>query len=796
MTAVSPLKPEDLRRTCDPTVFSFATTADLPPLNAVIGQQRAVKSIAFGLNLAGPGYHIFATGPEATGKTTIVGDLVRRHARRRPVPDDWGLVHNFADPHRPVVLRLPTGKGAALAEAMDRFLEDLRQRLPRVVHTRAYQQRRAAIEKEYREKTEALLKEIERKAAGLGLGISRTSEGVLPVVLVDGAPMDQQQFQSLPEAQRDRIQHSVRQVHQAIDAADRKADRAGQKMSAALERLRTETVCKLVRERIQPLQTAFSKLAPAAGFLEAAKADLCRHLEPFIDPETSAEEDVEVPDADFFRRYRVNLLADRRTLTGAPVVFEPNPAYANIFGRIERRRTEGAVETDHLLVQGGALLEANGGYLILEIESVLAAESVWETLKRTLADGRLFIEDIGAAGLGTSVLRPGAIDLDVKVILLGGWEPFFLLQNYDARFNKLFRVRADFDDEVARTAASVRQYARFVSRVCREETLKPFTAAAVAAVVEYGQVLTGDQRKLSLQLGLIVGLLKEADYWARQDRSAAVEAAHVDRAIDQHRFRHNLSEEKIHQAYLDGTILIDVDGAVIGQVNALAVYEIGELAFGRPTRITAEVYAGEAGVLNVEREADLSGSSHDKGVMILSGWLGRTFARQHPLNLAISITFEQSYSDIDGDSASSSELYAVLSSLSQVPIRQGIAATGSVNQKGQIQAIGGVNEKIEGYFEVCRSKELTGAQGVIIPRANVANLMLNTEVVEAVRRGQFHVWAVETVDQGVEILTGMPAGRPDGDGAYPRGTLYGRVQENLAALRRIASASAQPADSG
>ncbi|MEE4607486.1 MAG: AAA family ATPase [Desulfobacteraceae bacterium] len=789
MAAVRPLKPEALRRTCNPKSFSFATTDELPPLNNVIGQQRAVKSISFGLNLAGPGYHIFATGPEAAGKTTIVGDLVRRNARRRPVPDDWCLVHNFADPHRPVVLRLPAGKGAALAEAMDRFLDDLRQRLPRTVNTRSYQQRRAAIEKEYQQKTEALLEDIERKAAALGLGISRTNEGILPVVLADGAPMAQQQFKTLPKAQRDQIQRSVQQVRQAIAAADRKADRAGQKMSTALEHLRTETVCKLVSERIKPLQAAFAKLAPADGFVEAAKADLCRHLEPFIDPETSAEEVAEAPDAEFFRRYRVNLLADRRSLAGAPVVFEPNPTHANIFGRIERRRTEGAVETDHLLVQGGAMLEANGGYLILEIESVLAADSVWETLKRTLANGRLVIEDDGAAGLGASALRPAPIDLEVKVVLLGGWEPFYLLQNYDSRFNKLFRVRADFDDEVVRSAASVRQYARFVSRVCREESLRPFSAAAVAAVVEYGQRLTGDQRKLSLRLGFIVGLLKEADYWARQDRTATVEAAHVGRAVAQHRFRHNLSEEKIHQAYLDGTIIIDVDGAVIGQVNALAVYQIGELAFGRPTRITAEVYAGEAGVLNVEREADLSGSSHDKGVMILSGWLGRTFARRHPLNLSISITFEQSYSGIDGDSASSSELYAVLSSLAQVPIRQGIAATGSVNQKGQIQAIGGVNEKIEGYFEVCRSKGLTGAQGVIIPRANVANLMLNTEVNEAVRQNQFHVWAVETVEQGIEILTGMPAGRPEAEGAYSAGTLYHEVQENLAALRRTAGAS-------
>ncbi len=780
MARIRPLKPESLRRVCDPKSFSFSTTDEILPLNSVIGQRRAVESIAFGLNLSGPGYHIFVTGPEATGKTTLVRDLVQRHARRRPVPDDWCLVHNFADPHRPVVLCLPPGQGASLAEAMDRFIDDLRLRLARVANTRAYQQRRARIEREYQEKTEKLLEEIERKAAALGLGVSRTNDGVVPVVLVDGAPVDRQQYQTLPKAVRDRIQRHLKQVHRAIAEADRKADRAGQAMAAALERLRTDTVDKLLEERLAPMRAAHGRPQAVAHFLDAAAADLRRHLERFVDPEDEGD----AADPEFFRRYQVNLLADRRSLSGAPVVFEPNPTHANVFGRIERRRIEGAVETDHTLVQAGALLEANGGYLILEVDSVLTADLVWDTLKRALANRSLIIEDTGAAGGGPSALRPAPIDLDVKVILIGGWEPFELLQNYDQRFNKLFRVRADFDDQVARTAASVGQYARFVARVCRELQIKPFSAAAVAAVVEYGQVLTEDQRKLSLRLGVIGALIRETDYWARRDRAAVVEAVHVQRAIEAHRFRNNLSEERIHEEYLDGTILIDVDDAVVGQVNALAVYQIGELAFGRPTRITAEVYAGEAGVLNVEREADLSGSSHDKGVMIISGWLGRTFARRRPLNLSISITFEQSYSGIDGDSASSTELYAVLSSLAEVPIFQGIAATGSVNQKGQIQAIGGVNEKIEGYFEVCRSKGLTGTQGVIIPRANVANLMLNAEVVEAVRRGAFHVWAVETVEQGIELLTGVPAGRPDSEGGYPPATLYGRVQKNLEILSR------------
>ena len=793
MKPVRSLRPEQLRRTCDPEKLKFATTDDISPLKAVIGQQRAVEAIAFGLNVAGPGYHIFVTGLEGTGKTTIVRELVAQHAARRPAADDWCLVHNFADPFRPRVLRLEAGGGAALAEAMERFINDLRQRLPRALAGKGYQQRRAAIEKEFQQKAKRLMEAIEGKAAGLGLGVNRTSEGLIPIVLVDGQPIDRQHFQALPKAEKDRIQNGLQKIRKAIAQADRSASHAGAEMAGALERMRRSTVERLVSESLAPLREAYGKNGTVGDFLDAAAADIGRHLEGFLE-ELGSEEapDAQIEDEDFLRRYRVNVLADRRGSQGAPVVFEPNPTYANIFGRIERRTAEGTVSTDHTLVQAGALVQANGGYLILDVESVLTVDLVWEALKRALANRTLAIEDLGAAGGGPSALRPGPIELDVKVILLGGWEPFTLLQNYDVKFNKLFRVRADFDYEVARSAARVRQYARFVARVCRESDLRPFTAAAVAAVVEYGQVLTADQRKLSLRFGPIVGLLKEADYWARQDRARTVDAVHVRKSIAKQRFRHNLSEEKVHESYLDGTILIDVQGEVVGQVNALAVYQLGELSFGRPTRITAEVFAGEAGVLNVEREANLSGSSHDKGVLIITGWLGRTFARRRPLNLSISITFEQSYAGVDGDSASSTELYAVLSSLAEVPIRQGIAATGSVNQKGQIQAIGGVNEKIEGYFEVCRSKGLSGTQGVIIPRANLANLMLNGDVTAAVAEGGFHIWAVETVEAGIQILTGMAAGRPDAEGHYPAGTLYYRVQQNLAVFAGSAEGAAPP----
>jgi lon-related putative ATP-dependent protease len=451
-----------------------------------------------------------------------------------------------------------------------------------------------------------------------------------------------------------------------------------------------------------------------------------------------------------------------------------------VFGRIEKRAYMGTVNTDFTLVQAGALLNASGGYLIMEIESLLMHPYVWEALKRALQAESLSIEDVAEEStFGTTSLRPAPIPLEAKVLLLGSYEAFEWLQNFDTKFNKIFKVRADFDQEVAHTPESVQLYARFIARVCREEHLLPFNPRGVAAIVEFGEKYVSDQNKLSIRFGPLLGVLKEADYWARSQKARVITERHVVRAFQEHRFRYSLYEQKVHESYRDGTIMIDVDDAVVGQINGLAVYQIGEYSFGRPVRITAETFMGKPGVINIEREADLSGRTHDKGVLILSGYLGRVFAQHHPLSLTTSITFEQSYDEIDGDSASASELYAILSSLSGIPIRQGIAATGSVNQKGQIQAIGGVNQKIEGFFEVCREKGLTGAQGVIIPFANVQNLMLRRDVIDAVRKKQFHVYRIATVAEGIEVLTGVPAGQADDDGNFPPGTVFGSVQQKL-----------------
>ncbi|MGD8267086.1 MAG: ATP-binding protein, partial [Desulfobacterales bacterium] len=590
--------------------------------------------------------------------------------------------------------------------------------------------------------------------------------------------------ENLPAEEQNRIKENIRSFQAEIETTETRTNQLAQDHQVQLEKLMQEVALFLIRSRMNMLRQPFEGWKAIQAYLDAVQADMLENIQFFM---PSREEGAGNADDSSnhlggfsFTRYSVNVLADRRQVQGAPVIFEPNPTYQNVFGQIEKRAYLGALKTDFTMVQAGSLLRANGGYLLMEIEAVMMNTMVWEALKRALQTKLLCIEDMASEmGYGVSSQRPEPIPLDVKVILLGGYSIFEKLQNFDSKFDKIFKVRADFDNEVDLSPETIGLYARFLARVAREEKLLPFTPEGVAAMVEYGQRFAADQQKLSLRFGPIVGVLKEADFWARQMEAAAVTDEHIQKALQKRRFRYNLYEEKMSAAFEDESVLLDVTGAMIGQVNALAVYQMGDIAFGRPSRITAETFMGKPGLVSIEREAELSGSTHDKGVLILSGYLGRTFAQHHPLGLSISIAFEQSYGPIDGDSASSTELYAILSSLADLPIRQGIAVTGSVNQKGEIQAIGGVNQKIEGYFDVCRKRELDGQQGVLIPRANVKNLMLKKEVVQAVKQKQFHIYHVAHVTEGIELLTGVAAGRPDADGLFPPDSVYGRIQQKL-----------------
>jgi lon-related putative ATP-dependent protease len=777
------LKVKDLRLICDPEVFKFKNTSEIKPLDTVIGQERAVRAIDFGLNMQDPGYNIFVTGPASTGKSTIIKDLVGKHAKNLPTPLDLCLVNNFKDEFRPRAIAVSPGKAIQFRKKMNRAVEGLKKELPAVFEDETYLKKLAEIKNKHSEKLNKIYDRLQAFAAKKNLHIEQTETDFQTIPMFDGKPMTPEEFNALPDTAKAQIEEDLRAIQAHIEAAAVEIDKKNAALHASIEKLMDAYALSAVKKRLDPLRKEFKANQAIVEHLNTVQEHMVENFNVFI-PADTTEQQPERPalrnTEASFQQYRVNVLVDNESTKGAPVIFETNPTYYNVFGRIEKRAIMGTVSTDFTMVQAGSLLNANGGFLIMEIDSVMMNPYVWEALKRTLRTQCLQIEDIPEeTAFGSTSLKPEPIPLDVKVILLGSYEIFEIIQNEDPRFNKIFKVRADFDSEVDRTPRTIQQYARFIARVCREEKLRPFTPKGVALMVEYGEKYVSNKHKLSIRFGPVLGILKEADYWARKSNARQVTDRHVIKAFNDHRFRHNLYEQKMHESYLDNSILIDVSGAVIGQVNALAVYQIGEFSFGRPARITAETYMGKEGVVNIEREAELSGSTHDKGVLILTGYLGRTFAQQYPLSLSISITFEQSYFGIDGDSASSTELYAILSSLADMPIKQGIAVTGSVNQKGKIQAIGDVNQKVEGFFEVCKEKGLNGQQGVMIPAANKQNLMLRKEVLDAVKQNKFRIYQVSSVEEGIEILTGVPAGKPDKKGIYPEGTVYGAVQKKL-----------------
>ena len=768
---------------CDSSIFTFKNTEEVDPLDEVIGQKRAVHAIDFGLNMKSPGYNIFVTGLEGTGKSTIIKDIVNQYAKTLQSPVDWCMVNNFKDEYHPKAISVPTGKATLFSKTVSKLIDNLKEELPKAFEHESYQQRQSKIQKKYSDQQKEILQKLESAAAEKNIQINRTKAGYQTIPIVKEKPISPEEFLTFPKEKQTEIEERISIVQTDIDSTIREINKINQAMNSQVEKLMEEIALFVVKQRIDIIRDEYKGCEDILTYLDNAQEDILENVKDFI---SSQEQKSPLEGLMFqaakpsFQRYNVNVLVDQKSLKGAPVIFETNPTYHNVFGQIEKRAHMGTIITDFAMVQAGSLLRANGGYLIMEIESILMNQFVWEALKRALQNKLLFIEDLASGlGYGTSSLRPEPIPLEIKVILLGSYHLFHMLQNYDLKFNKIFKVRADFDHEVEKNKDTIQQYARFIARVCKEENLLPLTPKAVAAVVEYGEKYISNKEKLSLKFGAIMGILQEADYWAKKRDAEQVSNRDVVKAFNEYRFRYNLYEEKVHESYVDDTIMIDVEGDVAGQVNALAVFQIGDFMFGRPSRITAETYMGKQGVVNIEREAELSGKTHNKGVLILSGYLGRTFAQNYPLSLSISITFEQSYSGIDGDSASSTELYAIISSLSNIPIHQGIAVTGSVNQKGKIQAIGGVNQKIEGFFDVCKSKGLTGKQGVLIPRANIKNLMLKKDVIDAVKKGEFHIYRVATVEEGIEILTDVPAGTPDKDDNFPQGTVYGKVQAKL-----------------
>jgi len=787
---ITPLAPDQLRAVVDPGQFKFESTAELTPLTEIIGQPRATRAIEFGLEIPSFGYNIYVIGPAGAGKTSVVQQFLQVKAAERPVPDDWCYVNNFADTYRPRALRLPPGFGCRLRDDINVLIRQLRVDLPRVFGGEEYSQQKQSILRAFQEQRETEGKNAEVFARERGFAIMSGPTGLIIAPLVQGKVITPEEYEALDpslkqqfELRQPEVQEQVEKTLISIREIDRQA-------RAAVEKLDREVTASVVDHLIADLQAKYTTLPGVVQYLKAIREDIIQNVSLFLPNESEQQQ----PPGSASRsrspldRYQVNVIVDNCHTQGAPVIVERNPTYANLIGHIEHTAEFGTLTTDFTMIKPGALHRANGGYLVLEAASLFKTPMSWDALKRSLQEKSIKIEEMGAEMrvLTTISLAPEPIPLDVKVIMIGDGGLYYLLHGLDEEFRQLFKVQADFDVEMARTPESIDQYARFIAARCAEEGLRHFTPQAVAKVIEHGSRLVEDQTKLTTRFADIADLVREASYWAAEANHPLVTVDDVCQAIAEKTYRENRIEERIREFIQNGTIRVDIDGAIVGQVNGISVLELADYAFGRPSRITARSYVGKEGVINIDREVKLSGPIHDKGMLILTGFLGGRYAQGHPLSLSATIVFEQAYEEVEGDSASSGELYALLSSLTGLPINQGIAVTGSVDQSGNIQAVGGVTHKIEGFYDVCRVKGLTGQQGVIIPAANVRNLMLREDVVTAVREGRFHIWPVQTIDEGISLLTGVPAGEPDAMGNYPEGTVNWRVANRLAELAELA----------
>jgi lon-related putative ATP-dependent protease len=775
------LRPNQLRRTLDPARLAFASTADVQPLVGTIGQPRALDALEYGLEVGTRGHNVFVAGLSGSGRLTTVLDYLRTLSLARPKPDDWVYVHNFRNPDHPNAIRVRAGRGSELAKEMDDFVDAARREIPRAFESEEYQRRRRDVAAEIGAQREALEEELRKFAAERTLALQMTLTGIASMPLIDGKPITREQFEQLPAGEREAITSATKEVQDRAASYVHQMHELEKEAVRRVEELDKEVTLFATAPLFHELDARHGDQPEIVEYLADVKADVLSHLDDFRAPEESPLPfPLGAPRRDFLR-FQVNVFVDNGSAEGAPIVVEHNPTYYNLLGRVEYRAAFGSMVTDFREIKPGALHRANGGFLVLNLLDVLRHPFSWEALKRALKAAEARIENLAEeySPVPSATLRPEPIPLDTKVVLLGSPLLYQLLYGLDDDFRELFKVKADFATELDWSAEHHRNYAAFISRWVRDNDLRHFDRAAVAKVIEHGARLRENQRKLSARLIEISDLLSEASYWAEQLGHTLVEAADVELAIRKKEFRSSLLEERIQQLIRDGTIVIDTQGEHVGRVNGISILDLGDYSFGRPCRISARVALGRGGIESIEREIELSGPIHSKGFMILSGYLTATYAQEWPLAASATLTFEQSYDEIEGDSASSTELYALLSALSGLPIDQGIAVTGSVDQHGEIQAVGGVTRKVEGFYATCKARGLTGRQGVIVPEANVHNLMLDDEVVEAVRDGRFHVWAVRTIDEGIELLTGRSAGRRRADGTYPEGSVHSLVSERL-----------------
>jgi len=798
------LSPDDLYRNCDESMFDFHTTGDVPSLDGIIGQERALSAIDFGLNLPSLGFNIYVLGESGTGKTSAVRAFISKKAEQEEVPPDWCYVHNFGNPTEPISLSLETGRGESLQKEMAELIASLQVEIPKIFESKIYKKQHGVIMEAFQARQKELFASVEGEAGEKGFQL-RPAMGGFTIVAMgsSGEPLTEEEYNAFDDEAKNRLREKGKQIQEKVDDIKRVLKGDEKRTREKLRELERNAALSVLGQLIEDIRAQYPPNDTLGSYLDAVQEDILEKIDDFKPPtEETAPSPVPImkmpPREPDFSRYAVNVIVNNGGQKGAPCVFESNPTYYNLFGRMEHKVQFGAAFTDFTMIKAGTLHRANGGYLVINATDLFRNLFSYDALKRAIRNCEVKIEDVWEQyrQVPTAMGRPQPIPLDVKVILIGNPEIYYLLHNLDEEYRELFKVKADFDNRMERSEENIRKYAAFIGTKAKGENLYPFDRSGVARVVEYGSRLAEHNEKLSSKFSDISNLLRESHYWAAKEGAPVVSRAHVDKAMEEKVYRHSRIEDRLREVMNEGTLIVETSGETTGQVNGLAVLNTGDYSFGKPSRITATVYAGKGGVLNIERETKLSGKIHEKAVLILSNYLGKMYAARRPISLAASLTFEQLYGMIEGDSATCAELYALLSAISQIPVRQGIAVTGSMDQGGNVQPIGGVNEKIEGFFSLCRLRGLDGSQGVIIPERNVRNLMLRKDVVGAIERGMFRIHAIDHVEEGIEILMGMPPGTPGPDGTFPEGTFHRLIEDRLDVLREASKRDEGKKESG
>mgnify|MGYP001113214079 CR=1 FL=1 len=780
----SELTPDSLKFRLSEKKLKYNTTKDLTPLKEIIGQDRAVRALKFGLNIENDGFNIFVSGYSGTGRMTGVKNFVGELAKSKPIPFDWCYVNNFKNSYEPKAIKLPPGQGKTFKERINNFINSIRTLLPKAFSSKDYAKKKEAVTTNIEAEKNKLLSDLNKRANQGGFILKSTQIGLFLLPTINGKPIDEKQFMTLSQDKKNEIQERKTKINKDLIQTMNKIRDLDRKTSEDIKKLNHDVALYTIGKSVNDIKEKYKNIPEIIEYIEDVKDDILKNLSDFISNK-SKESSLpalfpwmkEVP----FKKYEVNVIIDNSKLKGAPVIIEQNPTYQNLFGRIEKEAQFGVLSTDFTMIRAGSLHNANNGFLVIPVEELFRNIFSWDSLKMSLRDKKIIIEEAGErlGFISTKGLKPEPIPLNVKVILIGLPHHYNILYNFDSDFKKLFKIKADYDLSMDKTNTNIKKYTSFICTLCMKENLNHLKASAVSRVIEYGLRIAEDKNKITTRFALIADIIREANFYSKLEKRKHIDDSHIKKAIDEKYYRSNLIQEKIKNLINDGTILIDTKGSTIGQVNGLSILNLGDITFGRPSRVTASVGLGKTGIIDIERETKLGGPIHSKGVMILSGYLTEKYATDGPLNLSARIVFEQSYEGVEGDSASSAELYAMISALSETPLNQKIAVTGSVNQKGEIQAIGGVNEKIEGFYEVCREKGLNSKQGVIIPRSNVKNLMLKDEVIKAVKEKKFHIYAIKNIDEGIEILTGVKAGKRSASGKFSKNTINYRISQRI-----------------